>query len=116
MQPASLVVTTLVYLIKTKNLNVLITNDKNEVIFPSKPRFNIKSSPGKYYLLPGFTGDMNTIVFATDYVSKPKLIKRGHELRIWYGEDYDNFHEDDNSGRHCVEIVSNILLYTYIKA
>ena len=98
-----------------KNLNVLITNDKNEVMFPSAPRVN-KFLGGKYYELPGYTGDMDTIVFVTDYVSRPKFMKKGHKLRIWYGEDLENFVEDDNSGRHCVEIVSNILQYFYKKS
>ena len=71
--------------------------------------------PGNYYELPGFTGNMDTILFATDYVSRPKFMKKGHELRIWFGEDLDNFYDGDNSGRHCVEIVSNMLKYFYIK-
>ena len=61
---------------------------------------------GKYYDLPGFTGNMDTIVFASDYISKPKVMKKGLKLRIWFGEDLDNFCENDNSGKHCVEIVS----------
>ena len=95
-------------------LSTLVTNHNNKIIFPSVKHIK-KFERNKDYFLQGFAGYLNTLVFATDFVSKPTYMKNGQELRIWYGEDLADFSESDNSGTHCVEVVSNILQYQYFK-
>lgn len=40
----------------------------------------------------------------------PVSVKRGDELRIWYGEDLFDIHEASNGGRHCIEVYA---LYSF---
>ena len=96
-------------------INIIVTDKKNNVIFPSIKKIN-KFIDGKWYDFPGFQGNSDVLVFTTDYVSRPTYIKNvGQEIRIWYGEDLVKYTVDDNSGRHCVEVISTILQYVYVK-
>ena len=97
------------------HINMIVTDKNNNVIFPSIKQIN-KFMVGRWYFLPGFQGNSDVLVFTTDYVSRPKYIEDGgQEIRIWYGEDLVNSSESDNSGTHCVEVISTILQYFYVK-
>ena len=34
----------------------------------------------------------------------PYAVKSGEKLRLWYGEDLENFTENDNAGRVCCDV------------
>ena len=100
---------------KNNVLKTLVTNNYNKIIFPSVEHTINKFANNMVYFLPGFAGYLDTLVFATDFVAKPKFMNKGQELRIWYGEDLVNVYESDNGGTQCVEVVSKILQYEYYK-
>ena len=98
-------------------LNVLITDHRNKIIFPSTEKIkNKKFLPALFYdYQEGYTQNMDVLVFTTDYVSRPKYWKKGQELRIWNWEDLANLWDHNNNGTHCVQVISTTIQHSYVK-
>jgi len=85
-------------------LNVVITDDSKNVMFPLERYLNKKKfRPGLWYYLP-FTDPKHSdeIVFA-NYMD-PFYLPSFGQLSIWYGEDLKNWYERDNIGKVCVDV------------
>ena len=84
----------------SSKLNVFITDEKREVIFPSKQQVTLAA--GNWYTLPGTLSVDEELVFS-DFCS-PTYVSNGDHLRIWWGEDLINYSEGDNVGNVCVKV------------
>jgi len=78
-------------------VGVVITDDKNDIIFPRRTVFT-----KGFYSLPGYESTGKTLAF-TDY-SSPMYARQDLELRIWYREDLIDYTEDENDGVVCVKV------------
>ena len=84
-----------------KNLNTIITDSDDKILYPTLNTHQI-FRPSHWYSLPGYHGRSETLVFS-DFCT-PVYAQKGQTLRIWYGEDLKNYSEGDNGGQHCVDI------------
>jgi len=55
-----------------------------------------------WYVLPGFESDSVFLVFH-DFAN-PEFLQENQELQLWYGEDLENFNEDNNEGQTCADV------------
>ena len=81
---------------KGEIIGTLITNARNEVVFPSG---NAKQQT---YRRPGMRSDSSELVFSE--LSVPLTVAAGQEFRLWYSEDLRDFSESDNGGRTCAGV------------
>ena len=80
-----------------KHIGVLVTDNKNEIIFP---KVEINSSG--FYRLPGYNLNSSYVAF-TDF-STPMYGRKGQDLYLWYGEDFYDSTEADNIGATCADV------------
>ena len=73
----------------------IVTNAKNEVIFPQ----NYKK---RSYVLPGYHGNSPELVL--NELSPPLRVAAGDEYRIWYQGDFLDLLEADNDGHTCTDV------------
>ena len=83
-----------------ERLNVLVTDASNSVLLPMG---NIH----KNYKLLGYHSNSTVIVF-NDFPS-PLQLSPGQELRLWFTTDYNNYHESDNGGTTCADVLAKYL-------
>ena len=88
-------------------VNTWITKSNDQVIFPvtTTTPYDIFGN----YKLEGFDQLSGYLKWDADKYD-PIMLQQGEELKIWYGEDYNNIHEFDNDGEHCVEVYA---LFSY---
>ena len=79
-------------------LMTIITNDKKEAILP--PAGDVNINP--FYSLNGTTHTSPELVFP-DLPNKVS-VSRSQELQIWYGQDWIDWSEENNSGSTCVDV------------
>ena len=75
-------------------LTTFITNAKKEAVLPP--------AVTKYYHLDETTNTSPELVFR-DLPNKVS-VSRSQELQIWYGQDWSNHTEHNNSGTTCVDV------------
>ena len=83
----------------------IITNAKKEAILPPAENLKAHSSCNKkinFYSLNGTTHTSPELVFG-DLTNKVS-VSRNQKLQIWYGQDWINCSENDNSGATCVDV------------
>jgi len=73
---------------------IVITDSQNNVVFPGNPYTDF------LYVLPGFTHYSWTLKVNLDHYAG----RKDQVLKIWYGEDYLNSHEDNNTGEVCINV------------
>ena len=82
----------------------IITNAKNEAILPSAG--NLKDhawcNKNHFYTLDGTTQTSPELEFG-DLINKVP-VSRNQELQIWYGQDWIDCSEGNNSGATCVDV------------
>ena len=83
------------------NLNIFLTDWKNQVIFPKKRDVTF-SGAGKWYSLPGFDEISRELVMS-DFAN-PFYVYSNQRMRIWYGEDLFDVSEWDNHGKVCMDV------------
>ncbi|KAL9983049.1 hypothetical protein ACROYT_G005173 [Oculina patagonica] len=78
-------------------LTTLVTNDRNEVVFP-------RYRQSKAYKIPGQNFNSPELVFKI----LPRLLRlnvaAGEEFRIWYRQDLLNGSESNNAGQTCTDV------------
>lgn len=82
-------------------LGTFITTQSKRVLFPREKFIRIKSM-NTWYALPGFEPDSDFLVFH-DFAN-PEFLQENQELQLWYGEDLENFNEDNNEGQTCADV------------
>jgi len=85
-----------------KYIWTFITDNANNVIFPTSSTYTPGKIENKRYIVKGYHGKSPRLAYL-DLGSEVYVLK-GQELRIWYFEDLVNFYSSDNSGRHCVNV------------
>lgn len=80
-----------------EKIGVYVTDDKNDVIFPQNP---VNEKYG-FYSKPLYNAESPELVFMAD---QPLYVKKGVEMRVWYGEDLVNVSEYDNMGKSCSDV------------
>ena len=86
-------------------LMTIITNSKKEAFLPptedlrAPHRYNDKMH---FYSLHGSAHRSSELVFR-DLPNKVS-VSRGQELQIWYGQDWADLSEENNSGTTCVDV------------
>ena len=81
----------------------IITNSKIEAIIP--PHEELQASQGckkHFYFLEGFAHNCPELRFPN--LSSPLSLLRYQELQIWYGQDFADCSEHNNSGSTCVDV------------
>ena len=84
-------------------LMTIITNTEGEAVLP--PAGDLKASKvniNHFYSLDGTTHTSPELLLA-DLANKVS-VSRGQELQIWYGQDWIDYTEDNNSGMTCVDV------------
>lgn len=52
------------------------------------------------YLFEGFQDNVDDVLI----FKKKANLTVGDTFQIWYGNDWKNYSEDDNGGRHCIGV------------
>jgi len=82
----------------------IITNTKKEAILP--PAGDLKSPNANknvfFYNLNGTTHTSPELVFRD--LAIELSVARSQEFQIWYGQDWEDSSEDNNSGKTCVDV------------
>ena len=81
--------------VKRDGLNVVITDERNKIILPTKFDF----PKGKWYKLPGYNAKSKSLVFTSN-----SSLSFGGQLKLWYGEDLVDYTTRDNHGKVCAEV------------
>lgn len=79
--------------LRHRNIGVVITDDNNRIIIPSKSSVN---SIGEFSLA-GFHANSDYIVFG----NYSQRVKKGQKMRVWYGQDLLDSRHENNSGMSC---------------
>ena len=84
----------------TSYIRTIITDKQKSIIFPD-PEMVKKS--GYAFLIRGYDAKTSDFLTYVDSIN-PMYVEVGTELRIWFGEDLQDISEDDNIGKHCVDV------------
>ena len=82
-----------------ERVGVYITNSTNGILLPENPT--------TWYRIPGYNSNSTEFVF-TDF-SNPLPLSTGHEIRVWYTEDFEDAGEDHNEGTSCCDVFAKFL-------
>ena len=82
----------------------IITNSNKQVLFPPKEKLTIEScnNVAFAYILEGVNQVSPELILGN--LSRPLSLLKDQQLQIWYGQDWVDCSEDNNSGTTCVEI------------
>ena len=82
----------------------VITNAKREALLPSMENINAHACNGKehFYVLDGVNQGSPELILGN--LSRPLSLLKDQQLQIWYGQDWVDCSEDNNSGSSCVDI------------
>ena len=81
----------------------IITNAKREALLPSSENLKTRSSGEKeFYTLDGVNQRSPELILGN--LSRPLNLLKDQQLQIWYGQDWVDSSEDNNSGTTCVDI------------
>ena len=90
-------------------LMTVITDDNKKAILPPaedleafQPSEHICGIKKHFYSLNGTDHKSPELVFRS--LSNPLSVSRNQELQIWYGQDWKDCSENDNSGKTCVDV------------
>ena len=89
-----------------ENLTTIIADANKKAILPPaedlkafKARFDNKKH---FYSLPGYHHNSTELVFRN--LVNPLSVSSNQEMQIWYGQDWMDRGEEDNSGETCVDV------------
>ncbi|XP_022809306.1 uncharacterized protein LOC111346276 [Stylophora pistillata] len=80
-----------------ENLMTIITDADKKPVFPPAEDFNKDS-----YSLPGYHHNSTELVFRR--LVTPLSVMSNQEMQIWYGQDWKDTSEENNSGKVCADI------------
>ena len=90
-----------------ETLMTIITNANKKAILPPTEDlkalvFGYYNEREHFYNLPGYHHDSTELVFRN--LVNPLSVSSNQEMQIWYGQDWIDFGEVDNSGKTCVDV------------
>ena len=91
------------YPVYGENLMTIITNANKKAILPPAEDLKAYSVNREYlYSLPGYHHNSNELVFRN--LVNPLSVSSYQEMQIWYGQDWMDHSEKNNSGKTCVDV------------
>ena len=87
---------------KPAKFGTILAKHKGAITFPETEQISMNG----FNDLDGFTVHDDVIFFRIKTVN----VMEGDEYQIWYGEDIKDISEDDNSGKHCVDVDISCLI------
>ena len=87
----------------TKQFMTIMANSKGEALLPPIKTLEGRTCGKKHYYGLEETGHKSTVLVYRNLSSLLPLA-RGQELQIWYGQDWIDCSEDNNSGATCVDV------------
>jgi len=89
----------------SNDLLTIITNAKREAVLP--PAGDLKTTRGNnienhFYNLNGITHKSPELVFRDLPIQLS--VSRSQEFQIWFGQDWADWSEENNSGKTCVDV------------
>ena len=86
-------------------LMTIITDNNKVAVLPAAEdmqRNGNECNGRKYFYSLGTDNKSPELVFRN--LSNPLSVSRNQELQIWYGQDWADCSEDNNSGKTCVDV------------
>ena len=86
----------------------IITNASKQALLPSSQELQALKKVHDcdkrkhFYYLEGIGQNSAELIFGN--LSSPLPLLRNQELQIWYGQDWIDLSEDNNSGATCVDV------------
>jgi len=77
-------------------VSIAVTDDEDAMIFPDK------AGRGGWITVLGYNSKSKDLVL--NKPAKPFSVDAGTEMKLWYGEDFTDSTEGDNSGRSCADV------------
>ena len=77
-----------------EKLRTFITDASNTTILPR--------AKNRSYKIPGYNSSSSEIII-TDFPN-PLYLSSGQDLRLWFGDDLFDHHEDNNKGTVCTNV------------
>ena len=88
------------------NIGIILTDWKDHIIFPNKPK-EVLSKSGGWYGLAGYDASSSELVMSN--FADPVYVNGYQRLRIWYGEDLFDSSEENNHGKVCMYVYGYLL-------
>ncbi|PFX17043.1 uncharacterized protein LOC111341409 [Stylophora pistillata] len=88
-------------------VNVVITTSRNIIILPPDQFLKFNHQAGKWSKVPGYGADSHELILS--FFTSPRSVRRGQQLRVWYGEDLMGWTEGDNGGRVCFDVYGSFV-------
>lgn len=84
-------------------VNVVITSSiNNHVILPPAELMKYDYAARKWAKVPGYNSFSTEIVLSR--FSPAFHVLNTQQFRLWYGEDLEDYHEDNNGGKVCADV------------
>ena len=83
-----------------EDLMTIITDANKKAILP--PTEDLKGNTVHHYTLPGYHHNSTELVFRNLF--NPLSVSSNQEMQIWYGQDWKDCFEINNSGKTCVDV------------
>ena len=80
----------------------IITDANKKAILPPTEDLKAHSDKKDHYSLPGYHHNSTELVFHN--LVNPLSVSSNQEMQIWYGQDWMDDGEEDNSGKTCVDV------------
>ena len=85
-----------------EDLMTIITDANKKAILPPTEDLKAHSDIKDHYSLPGYHHKSTELVFHN--LVNPLSVSSNQEMQIWYGQDWMDRGEEDNSGKTCVDV------------
>jgi len=82
-----------------ESIVTLITDSSDNILLPQ--------SQQHVFVIPGYHTNSPQLVFPD--IQQPLQVSSGQELRVWYGEDWNDGQESDNGGRSCADVYAKFV-------
>ena len=82
-------------------VNMVITTSGNRILLPPNQFMQNRYKAGKWSRIHGYGPFSPQLIMTRFY---PFWVRKGEELRVWYGEDLMNWTEGDNGGAVCCDV------------
>lgn len=97
-----------------ENLMTIITDAKKKPVLPSAENLKAFNSGGSvskkyFYSLPGYHHNSTELGFRN--LVNPFSVSSNQEIQIWYGQDWIDTSEENNSGKACLDVFAWFALF-----
>ena len=83
-------------------MTIITDADKKSILPPAEHLKGHSDNKEHFYSLPGYHHYSTELVFRN--LVNPLSVSSNQEMQIWYGQDWMDLGERDNSGKTCVDV------------